>query len=161
VRIAADNEWASYFEETAKYNSRHQQIANWMLGPIRSYLNEHEVTIHALLFTPKVLALLIDLLEEGSVSHTVAVQKLFPRLLKEEVDPRTLAVSLNLIQERNTDTLSVLVDNVLSKMPEKVQEYKKGKKGLMGLFVGEVMKQSKGKADPKLLNQLIAEKLQA
>lgn len=114
-----------------------------------------------MLFTPKILAALIDLVEEGSVSHTVAVQKLFPQLLKEGGEPRILAVSLNLIQERNTDTLSALVDDVLSRMPEKIAEYKKGKKGLMGLFVGEVMKQSKGKADPKLLNQLIAEKLQS
>jgi aspartyl-tRNA(Asn)/glutamyl-tRNA(Gln) amidotransferase subunit B len=161
ARIASDNEWTHYFEETAKSNRQYQQIANWMLGPIRSYLNEHEVPINDLLFTPKILAALIDLVEEGSVSHTVAVQKLFPQLLKEGGEPRILAVSLNLIQERNTDTLSALVDDVLSRMPEKVAEYKKGKKGLMGLFVGEVMKQSKGKADPKLLNQLIAEKLQS
>jgi len=70
-----------------------------------------------------------------------------------------LAQELNLIQERNADALSLLVDEVLDAMPEKVTEYKKGKKGLMGLFVGEVMKKSKGKADPKLLNQLVTEKL--
>jgi aspartyl-tRNA(Asn)/glutamyl-tRNA(Gln) amidotransferase subunit B len=122
-------------------------------------LNEQEVEIEKIALTPVLLTDLITLIEEGSVSHTVAVQKLFPQLIKEGGEPRALAISLNLIQERNTDTLSQLVDEVLSRMPEKVQEYKKGKKGLMGLFVGEVMKLSKGKADPKMLNQLIAEKL--
>ena len=70
-----------------------------------------------------------------------------------------LAQQLNLLQERNEDALQQLIDEVLNSMPEKVTEYKKGKKGLIGLFVGEVMKKSKGKADPKMLNQLVTEKL--
>ncbi len=70
-----------------------------------------------------------------------------------------LAQQLNLIQERNEDALQQLIEEVLNNMPQKVAEYKKGKKGLIGLFVGEVMKKSNGKADPKLLNQLVTEKL--
>lgn len=70
-----------------------------------------------------------------------------------------LAQALNLLQERNEDALQQLIDEVLNSMPDKVTEYKKGKKGLIGLFVGEVMKKSKGKADPKMLNQLVTEKL--
>ena len=160
-RLAAEKEWTDYFETAVNVGGQPQQVANWMLGSIRSYLNDQQISIQQLSLSPGLLADLIALVEEGSVSHTVAVQKLFPQLAKEGGEARALAVSLNLIQERNTDTLSQLVDDVLNRMPEKVQEYKKGKKGLIGLFVGEVMKQSKGKADPKLLNQLIAEKLQA
>jgi aspartyl-tRNA(Asn)/glutamyl-tRNA(Gln) amidotransferase subunit B len=160
-RLAAEKEWTDYFETAVNVGGQPQQVANWMLGSIRSYLNDQQISIQQLSLTPKLLADLIALVEEGGVSHTIAVQKLFPQLAKEGGEARALAVSLNLIQERNTDTLSQLVDDVLNRMPEKVQEYKKGKKGLIGLFVGEVMKQSKGKADPKLLNQLIAEKLQA
>jgi aspartyl-tRNA(Asn)/glutamyl-tRNA(Gln) amidotransferase subunit B len=160
-RLAAEKEWTDYFETAVNVGGQPQQVANWMLGSIRSYLNDQQISIQQLSLTPKLLADLIVLVEEGGVSHTIAVQKLFPQLAKEGGEARALAVSLNLIQERNTDTLSQLVDDVLNRMPDKVQEYKKGKKGLIGLFVGEVMKQSKGKADPKLLNQLIAEKLQA
>jgi aspartyl-tRNA(Asn)/glutamyl-tRNA(Gln) amidotransferase subunit B len=160
-RLAAEKVWMDYFEAAVNSGGQPQQVANWMLGPIRSYLNDQQISIEQLSLTPKLLADLITLVEEGSVSHTVAVQKLFPQLVKEGGEARALAVSLNLIQERNADTLSQLVDDVLNRMPEKAQEYKKGKKGLMGLFVGEVMKQSKGKADPKILNQLIAEKLKA
>jgi aspartyl-tRNA(Asn)/glutamyl-tRNA(Gln) amidotransferase subunit B len=161
TRIAADNEWTHYFEETAKLHKSYQQIANWMLGSMKSYFNETEIHIEASPFTPRLLAELIDLVESGSVSHSVAAQKLFPILIKEGGSPKALASSLNLIQERDEDMLSELIDQVLNSMPGKVQEYKKGKKGLIGLFVGEVMKLSKGKADPKLLNQMIMQKLQA
>jgi aspartyl-tRNA(Asn)/glutamyl-tRNA(Gln) amidotransferase subunit B len=88
----------------------------------------------------------------------MATQQLFPALLKHADKTATeLAQELNLVQERNEDALLLLIEEVLAAMPQKVQEYKKGKKGLIGLFVGEVMKKSKGKADPKLLNQLVTD----
>ncbi|MFN5335314.1 MAG: Asp-tRNA(Asn)/Glu-tRNA(Gln) amidotransferase subunit GatB [Bacteroidota bacterium] len=160
ARIAAENDWTVYFESSAKLSKQYQQIANWMLGPLKSHLNENEISINQLPFTPEILVTLIDLIEQGSVSHSVASQKLFPILVKEGGSPQMLASSLNLIQERDEDMLNDLIEQVLNSMPAKVQEYQKGKKGLIGLFVGEVMKLSKGKADPKLLNQLISNHLQ-
>ena len=71
-----------------------------------------------------------------------------------------IAVSLNLVQEKNESSIEKWVDEVLASMPEKVKEYKNGKKGLIGLFAGEVKKQSKGKADMALVNKLLSEKLQ-
>ena len=160
VRIAADNEWTSYFESAAKISKHFQQIANWILGPMKSYLNEQDINIGQLPLTPPILVELIDMIEEGSISHSVASQKLFPHLVQKGGSPKILASSLNLIQDRDEDTLIQLIEQVLNAMPAKVQEYQKGKKGLIGLFVGEVMKLSNGKADPKMLNQLIASKLQ-
>ncbi|MBU1820374.1 MAG: Asp-tRNA(Asn)/Glu-tRNA(Gln) amidotransferase GatCAB subunit B, partial [Bacteroidetes bacterium] len=87
-------------------------------------------------------------------------QKAFPALLREpDRSPRTLAEANNWLQNRNTGELESLVEEVLNAMPDKVAAYKKGKKGLLGLFVGEVMKKSKGTADPKLINELLAAKL--
>jgi len=71
-----------------------------------------------------------------------------------------LAEELNLIQERNTDTLQEIIDEVLTVFSAKVTEYKKGKKGLIGLFTGEVMKKSGGKADPKIVQELLLQSLQ-
>jgi aspartyl-tRNA(Asn)/glutamyl-tRNA(Gln) amidotransferase subunit B len=159
AQLSNDKEWSDFFETTAKHTLAYKQIANWLLGPVKSYLNEQEKEIFDFSLQPQYLAEMIALVEEGKVSHTIAVQKLFPAMLQQMKPALQLAQELNLIQERNTDTLTLLIDEVLSTMPEKVTEYKKGKKGLMGLFVGEVMKKSKGKADPKLLNQLVAEKL--
>lgn len=157
--LSDDQDLSNYFEATTKYSSAHKQIANWLLGPVKSLLNEQEQDIADFSLQPQQLAEIITIVEEGKVSHTMAVQKLFPAMMQSKQSALQLAQETNLIQERNTDALALLIDEVLNTMPEKVTEYKKGKKGLMGLFVGEVMKKSKGKADPKLLNQLVAEKL--
>ena len=157
--ISVEKEWSDYFEQTATITSSYKQIANWLLGPIKSWLNEKEMELMQLPLQPAQLAEIIQLVDDGKLSNTMAVQKLFPALLQSNQTAIALAQELNLIQERNADTLSVLIDEVLASMPDKVTGYKKGKKGLMGLFVGEVMKKSKGKADPKMLNQLLTEKL--
>lgn len=150
---------ADYFEATAKHTSLYKQIANWMIGPVKNVLNDEQIDIEDLRLKPNQLAEMIQLVEEGKVSHTMAVQKLFPAVLQSGETAMALAQSLNLLQERNEDALTSLIDEVLNSMPGKVAEYQKGKKGLIGLFVGEVMKKSKGKADPKMLNQLVTEKL--
>ncbi len=157
--ISDEKEWTDYFEQTAAISSSYKQIANWLLGSVKSYLNEKEIELSQFPLKPEQLAEIISLVDDGKLSNTMAVQKLFPAMLHSKQTAIELAQELNLIQERNTDTLSVLIDEVLNGMPGKVTEYKKGKKRLMGLFVGEVMKKSKGKADPKMLNELLTEKL--
>ncbi|NCU05092.1 MAG: Asp-tRNA(Asn)/Glu-tRNA(Gln) amidotransferase subunit GatB [Chitinophagaceae bacterium] len=158
--LSDDKELADYFEQAATATTSFKQIANWLLGPVKSVLNEEAKEINQLTITPVQLVSIIQLVEEGKVSHTMAVQKLFPAMLNAEGNTAAeLAQKLNLLQERNEDALQQLIDDVLGSMPQKVTEYKKGKKGLIGLFVGEVMKKSNGKADPKLLNQLVTEKL--
>lgn len=158
--ISGSKEWSSYFEATAKHTSAFKQIANWMLGPLKSWLNERSKELEQVPIEPVQLAGLIVLVEDGKVSYTTAAQKLFPALLEQPKQTALqLAQQLNLMQESNEDALTSLIDEVLNEMPAKVQEYKKGKKGLLGLFVGEVMKKSKGKADPRLLNQLVTDKL--
>ncbi len=77
-----------------------------------------------------------------------------------ESDALDIATRLNLLQSSDTSEIAVWVEQALAKMPEKVTEYRKGKKGLIGLFVGEVKRLSKGKADPRLTNQLLLEKLE-
>ena len=111
---------------------------------------------------PKQLALLVDLVDSGKLSFSIASTKLFSRLVQEpSMDPEQMAAGQNLIQLSDTSVIDPLIDNVLVKYPGKVAEYKKGKKGLLALFVGEVMKQSKGKADPKITNELLLEKLKS
>jgi aspartyl-tRNA(Asn)/glutamyl-tRNA(Gln) amidotransferase subunit B len=158
--IGDSKEWSDFFEATATNTSAIKQTANWLLGPVKSMLNEKGKDFPGDLLKPEQLAELINLVEEGKVSYTIASHKLLVAVIEEPGKTALqLAQQLNLLQERNEDTLSLLIDEVLNAMPAKVEEYKKGKKGLMGLFVGEVMKKSKGKADPRLLNQLLSEKL--
>ena len=106
------------------------------------------------------LAEIIEIVDKGEVSFSNASSKLLPAIIENNDETvAELASRLQLIQTKNTDELKEWVTAVLNKMPDKVSEYKKGKKGLMGLFVGEVKKLSKGKADLKSVTQMLEEEL--
>jgi aspartyl-tRNA(Asn)/glutamyl-tRNA(Gln) amidotransferase subunit B len=93
---------------------------------------------------------------QGKISYSAASQKIYPELLVNPgKSPLEIAKSLNLLQESNTDSINSVIEEVLAAYPEKVAEYRNGKKGLLGMFMGEVMKKSKGKADPKVANELL------
>lgn len=106
------------------------------------------------------LADFIQLIDSEKVSNSNAYQRIFPELLLHpHQSPEALAQQLNLIQSADTDFLIHIVEQVLAQYPDKVAAYRSGKKGLLGFFVGEVMKQSKGKAEPKKTNEVLLEKL--
>lgn len=150
---------AAYFELVAQHTIHYKAIVNWMMGPIKQYLNERQEDFDTLVFDPTIFASLIELVQSGKVSFSVASSKLLPVLLEHGGDPLHLATSMNLILVHDGDTLEKWVDDAIAAMPDKVTEYKKGKKGLIGLFVGEVKKRSKGQADPKLVTELLEQKL--
>jgi aspartyl-tRNA(Asn)/glutamyl-tRNA(Gln) amidotransferase subunit B len=134
--------------------------ANWMLGPVRSWLNENNKEIDEFPIEPKKIAKLIQLVADGKLNFSIASTKLFHSLLVNgDAEPETIVKENDWLQESNEDYIEKLVDEILKKFPDKVNEYRKGKKGLMALFVGEVMKLSKGKADPKITTELLIEKL--
>ena len=158
--LTDEKETANYFEEIIKHSSSYKAAANWMLGPVRSWLNENNRGIHEFPLVPEKIAGLIQLVDTGKVSFTVAYGKLFSYLLANpSMDPQQIAIEQNLIQQSDVNSLEPLIDEILIKHAEKVKEYKKGKKGLLSLFVGEVMKRSKGKADPRVTNEILLEKL--
>jgi aspartyl-tRNA(Asn)/glutamyl-tRNA(Gln) amidotransferase subunit B len=98
---------------------------------------------------------------QNDVSFAVASQRLFPALLADPQRPvRQIAQALNLLQDSNVGSLQPLIDEVLSTFPDKVAAYQRGKKGLLGLFMGELMKRSQGKANPKLANELLRKSLE-
>lgn len=159
--IANEREFADYFEAILKETKNYKAVANWLNGPIRSYLNENALHLDQFKLSPRHIASFADLVERGKVSFSIASQKVFPALIENpEKDPEALAKELNLIQVGDDDFLLELIDSAIGKYPEKVEEYQSGKKGLLGLFMGEVMKMSKGKADPKKTNQLLRAKLE-
>ena len=144
---------------TGRHTKHYKAVVNWLTGPIKQYLNDHKAALATLPLAPATLAALIALIDEGKVNFSIASSKIFPVLLKENKSPLQIAEALNLLQVSDSNDLAAWVDEVISKMPDKVAEYKKGKKGLIGVFVGEVKKLSKGKADPKLVTELLQEKL--
>lgn len=159
--LADDQELVNYYMAIIAESPGHAKAAaNWLLGPVKSYCNENALDWQDINITPKQWAVLISMVEGGKLSFSAAAQKLLPEILKTNgVDPLALAEQLNILQVSDAADIHVWVDAVLANMQDKVAEYRKGKKGLIGLFVGEVKKISKGKADPKLTNEVLLEKL--
>jgi aspartyl-tRNA(Asn)/glutamyl-tRNA(Gln) amidotransferase subunit B len=158
--LTEERETADYFETIVQHNSNYKAAANWMLGPVKSWLNEHGKSIVDFPLLPEKIAAVIQLVDTGKLSFSIASTRFFNYLLVHpDAIPAKAAEEQNLIQQSDSAAIEPIVDEVLLKFADKVQEYKKGKKGVLSLFVGEVMKRSKGKADPKVTNQLIVEKL--
>ena len=123
-------------------------------------MNDNAIHISEFKITPKRIAELVDFIDSGKVSHTIAIQKIFPKMMEElERSPSKIAEENNWIQESDSGALTEFVKLAIAKYPEKVTEYKNGKVSLLGLFMGEVMKLSKGKADPKIATELVKEML--
>jgi len=158
--LTEERSFSDYFEQVIALVDDHKAAVNWMSGPIRSWLNDNNKSIEDFPIPAEKIAAVIGLVKSGKISFSAASTPLFQSLVKDHAkEPMQLAIELNLLQESNASAIEPIVDQVILKYPDKVKEYRKGKKGLMGLFVGEVMKLSKGKADPKLTNDLLAEKL--
>lgn len=152
---------AQYFEALCKYTDNYKAAANWVMGPVKSYLNDLTLTTEEFPISAKSLGALMALVDEGKVSFSIASQRIFPEMLKNPGKAAfEVAQQMNLIQDSSKESILPLVEAVIREFPTKVTEYRNGKKGLIGMFMGEVMKRSKGKADPKLANQLLIKKLE-
>lgn len=151
-------EVALYYNDLTELTTNYKQAANWVMGPIKSWLNAEARPMEDFPLSTQQIADLIKLVDDGVVSNSVASQRLFPAMIEQpEAKPMELARSLNLVQERDEDELRTHVEAVLAAWPDKVAEYQGGKKGVLGMFMGEVMKRTQGKADPKFTSQLLNE----
>lgn len=158
--IIDSKEFAQYFEEVVAHTNNYKAASNWLMGPVKSYLNDQSMPITEIRLTPERLAALIELVDSGKVSFSIASQRLFPGMLEDiECSPEALAEKLNLIQHDDEDDIRELIDDVIEAFPDKVKAYKNGQKGLIGMFMGEVMKRANGKVNPKSANELLREKL--
>ena len=158
--ICSDKAQVNYFEQIIKHTTNYKAAINWLMGPIKSYLNDHSIELEAFPLSPEKTASLIQLVSDGKVNFSIASTKILSALIQApQKNPLEIVTELNLLQESNNDSVTSWVDEVINKMPDKVKEYRSGKKGLIGLFAGEVKKLSKGKADMNLVNKLLAEKL--
>lgn len=158
--ILEQKEIALYFLDLCNHNKNYKAAANWLMGPVKSYLNEQAIEITKFPLSAAQISEIIVLVDEGKINNTVANQQVFTAMLnstnKKAID---IATELNLIISNNDDELMAFIQEVMNKYPDKVAEYKSGKKGLLGLFMGEVMKLAKGKLDPKSANKLLMEAL--
>ena len=152
---------ALYYETILVHTKNYKSAANWLMGDVKSYLNEFGIEMEKFPIKPLVIAQLIHLVEEGKVSSSVASQHIFPALIESEETPLQIAERLNLIQNSDEDALKGFILKVFELHADEVARYRAGEKQLTGFFMGQLMKVSQGKADPKLANGLLRQMLDA
>lgn len=159
--LTDSKEMALWFEKLCQKTSNYKAASNWLMGPIKSTLNESAWQISEFPISTQTLADLIGLVDDGKVSFSAASQKIYPEMLKAPREGALqIAQRLNLIQESDESSLIPVIQEVLNENQAKVKEYKSGRKGLIGMFMGKVMQKSNGKADPKVATKLLKELLE-
>lgn len=151
---------ALYTEAVCRHTKNYKAVANWMMGPVKSWLNEQQKTADQFPIQPPSLATVIDLIDQGKLNFTAASQQLFPAMLKSpQTSVENIVAELGLANAADQNSILPIIEEVIIAFPEEVKQYKKGKGALVGMFMGEVMKRSHGKADPKTTKELLVSKL--
>ncbi len=154
-----DRTMAEYFEATVAAGAGAKLAANWIMGDISAYLNNEKLTIGAIALKPEMLAEMVGLIESNTISNKIG-KDILPELLTKGGSAKALVESKGLVQVSDPKVIEEAIDKVLADHPDELEKYRGGKKNMAGFFVGQVMKQTGGKADPKLTNQLLMKKLE-
>jgi aspartyl-tRNA(Asn)/glutamyl-tRNA(Gln) amidotransferase subunit B len=157
--ITDDQEVTQYFEATVTAGADPKQAANWIMGDITAHLKAEKLGIGELSLKPAQLAELVGLIEAGTISSKIA-KDLLPELLSNGGSPKTLVEKQGLTQISDPAAIEAMIEQVLQAHPQELEQYRAGKTKLQGFFVGQLMKKSGGRVDPKLTNQILMKKLQ-
>ena len=154
--LTDDKATALYYEGVIAHTANYKGAANWVMGDVRSWMNERGLTMEQFPISAERLAGLVQLIDAGQVSHSIASQKLFPAMLEDTtLSAAELAAKHDLVQRTDEGLIESIMQQAMATYPDKVEAYRSGNKGLLGLFMGEVMKGTKGKADPKRANEVV------
>jgi aspartyl-tRNA(Asn)/glutamyl-tRNA(Gln) amidotransferase subunit B len=158
-QLAEDTELAAYFTKLTKETTSYKAAANWVIGPIKNYLADADKGADEIEIPPSYIAQLISLIDEGIISYGIAIQKIFTHLIKHPQTNILQYIQQENLQLQSGNETDAFIDAALTKYAQKITDYKKGKKGLLSLFVGEVMRLSKGKANAEEVTKKLEEKL--
>lgn len=161
LNLTDSKEIAMYFESVIAHTKNFKAASNWIMGPVKGSINERALTIEQFELAPEKIAEIILLIDEGKMNFSQATQKLFPEMINNpESSALELAKKLDLIQDSDESSLEGFINEVIANNPDEVARFKSGEKKLMGFFMGQLMKVSKGKADPKksagLMNKMLS-----
>ncbi|WP_341748136.1 Asp-tRNA(Asn)/Glu-tRNA(Gln) amidotransferase subunit GatB [Candidatus Tisiphia endosymbiont of Dascillus cervinus] len=156
--LAADEQVAYYFEAAVTLCNP-KILANWIISELFGQLNKNAISLNECKITPKMLAQMVKLIEDGVISGKIA-KVVFETMFETGEQPEKIIKEKGLVQMSDSGILSAIIDEILSENPDSVAAYKSGKDKLFGFFVGQVMKKTEGKANPSLVNDLLKERLQ-
>jgi len=156
--LVSDRYLADYFEETVKRFPEPKTVSNWIMTELLRELKERNLQPKNPPISPQRLAELLSIIKDGTISIKIG-KDIFPELCVRDISPKKLVSEKGLVQITDESAIGAKIDEILSKFPKEVEEFKAGKEKLLGFFVGQVMKETKGKANPKILNDLLIKRL--
>lgn len=156
--LTDDRQVAEYLEATIAAKANAKQAANWVMGDITGYLRNEKLNISDIALKPENLAELINLIEKGTISGKIA-KEILPELIKDGGSAQELVERKGLVQISDTSEIERIIEEVINSSPKELEQYRSGKTKLLGFFVGQVMKKTSGRADPKVTNEILARKL--
>ncbi|EZH64705.1 glutamyl-tRNA amidotransferase [Bacillaceae bacterium JMAK1] len=151
---------ADFFEESVAVGADAKQAANWLMGEVNAYLNSEGIEIEEIKMTPNGLAGMIKLIEDGTISGKIA-KKVFNEMMKNGGEAKQIVEDKGLVQISDEGQLKAIVDNILDNNQQSIEDFKNGKDKAFGFLVGQAMKETKGKANPQVINKLIKEGLES
>ena len=151
-------ETALFYDRVLELGADYRIANNLLVGDITAYLKEHNIDINQTKLTPQHLAELVNLITKGTISNNIA-KKILPQILENGANPQEIIEKEGLSVISDESAIKSLVDKVIENNPAQVQAYKNGKTNLMGFFVGQIMKETKGRANPQVINKLLSEAL--
>lgn len=157
--LVSTPELAQCFEESLKLGTPANDASKWLTGDIQAYFNQHDTSLTQTSFSAPLLHELLSLIESGKISGKIA-KSLLPDMIEKGKSPQELVAEKGLEQISDTGALQSVIDEILANNPEQVQEFLAGKQKVLGFLMGQVMKATKGQADPGLANQMVRQSLQ-
>lgn len=156
--LTSEKEYADYYESIVQLTKDYKSASNWFMTEILKIINEKKVTLKEFPIRPEWIASLINLINNGTISSKIA-KKIFSEMLSEPQAPETIIKKKNLTQITDRKIIEKIVEEVLRSNSKQVEQYLTGKEKVFAHFVGEIMKITKGKANPALVNEILKEKL--
>lgn len=156
--LTASKKLADFFEESLKYTSDAKASANWIMGDLLGYLNGNGLELDDVKITGQGLGEMIGLIEKGTISNKIA-KTVFKAMLESGKQPQQIVEEQGLVQISDEGAIVAIVDAVIARNPQSVEDFRGGKDKAIGFLVGQIMKETKGKANPGLVNKLLMERL--
>ncbi|MGX7092342.1 Asp-tRNA(Asn)/Glu-tRNA(Gln) amidotransferase subunit GatB [Hutsoniella sourekii] len=156
--LTQTREMSDFFDETVAEGADPKQASNWLMGELSAYLNKEQIELADTQLTPSNLAQMIQLISDGTISSKIA-KKLFQILVTKGGDANEVVEKEGMAQISDPAKLQPMIDEVLDNNPESIEDFKNGKDRAVGFFVGQIMKQTKGQANPQVVNKLLMEAL--
>ena len=158
--LTGTKELADFFEKTSKYVDDYKQVSNWIMGDILRRLKDEDMQIEDIRFNPMEFAELLNMVNKGEIGNNIG-KKVLKEMFETGQSPKDIVRDKGLIQMNDEEEIKDIVNTVITENPQSVADFKNGKNRAIGFLVGQVMKKTKGKANPQIVNKLILEIIKA